>query len=102
MIKLSDPIGHHDWSSKEYVLQWAERQDKQGDDRRQQFQLLADMLPFDSAASIRFLELGAGYGALSQVLLNHFPKSKAVCHDGSEEMSKLGNRRMIRLSLIHI
>jgi ubiquinone/menaquinone biosynthesis C-methylase UbiE len=41
--------------------------------------------------------LGAGYGALAQFLLNHFPKATAVCQDGSAEMAKLGRKRMDHL-----
>ncbi len=95
MVRIPDPFGFHDWNSKEYVLQWAERQDEE--DRREQFQLMADLIPFDRGAPITFLDLGAGYGALTQFLLKQFPNAKAVCHDGSEEMANLGRQRMARL-----
>jgi cyclopropane fatty-acyl-phospholipid synthase-like methyltransferase len=43
------------------------------------------------------LDLGAGYGALAQFLLKHFPNARALCQDGSEEMAKLGRQRMEHL-----
>jgi len=97
MAKISDPWDHHDWASGEYVNQWAERQDSQEAHREDAFKVLADSFPFDRSAKIAILDLGAGYGALSQFLLGEFPNAKAVCHDGSAEMLKLGRQRMAKL-----
>lgn len=97
MAKISDPHGIHDWSSKEYVQDWARRQDRYEDERRPQFQMLADAIPFARDESIRILDVGAGYGALAQFLLEQFPNATAVCQDGSKEMVKLGRRRMAKL-----
>jgi ubiquinone/menaquinone biosynthesis C-methylase UbiE len=44
------------------------------------------------------LDLGAGYGALAQFLLQHFPNARALCQDGSEEMAQLGRQRMQHLT----
>jgi cyclopropane fatty-acyl-phospholipid synthase-like methyltransferase len=97
MSKIIDPLDHHDWSSREYVSRWAERQDTREADRQEVFRLMAKTLPYDKNARIRILDIGAGYGALAQFMLNYFPKSTAVCHDGSEEMAKLGAKRMAPL-----
>ncbi len=43
------------------------------------------------------MDLGAGYGALSRSLLEHFANATAVCQDGSDEMAKLGRQRMADL-----
>ncbi len=84
----------HDWHSKEYVEEWAKRQDKAETGRAEQFQIVADILPFGKNDSFTFLDIGAGYGALTLFLLKKFPKAKAVCQDGSEQMAKLGAVRM--------
>jgi 16S rRNA G1207 methylase RsmC len=97
MAKLTDPWDHHDWSSKEYVSAWAERQDEREVDREAIFHLIARTLSEDSRAALTILDLGAGYGALAQFLLEHFPNAKAVCQDGSAEMAKLGRNRMEHL-----
>ena len=94
MSKKSHSLGHHDWHSQDYVLQLAEHQGEEEGDRRASFQLIAETIPYDKQAPIRILDLGAGYGALTQILLNHFSKATAVCQDGSEEMAKLGGKRM--------
>jgi len=96
MAKILDPHGLHDWSSKEYVRDWAKCQDRYEDERRPQFQMIADAIPFSRDGAIRILDVGAGYGALTQFLLEEFPNATAVCQDGSEEMAKLGRRRMAK------
>jgi cyclopropane fatty-acyl-phospholipid synthase-like methyltransferase len=97
MAKIADPWDHHDWDSKDYVLEWAARQDEREAERREVFKLIARTLPYARDAAITILDLGAGYGALCRFLLAHFPNAGAVCQDGSEEMVKLGRKRMARL-----
>lgn len=94
MAKLLDPWGHHDWSSRKYVSEWAESQDQREVEREKIFLSMAKILSTDRQAAIDILDLGAGYGALTQFLLNHFSRASAVCQDGSAEMAKLGRRRM--------
>jgi SAM-dependent methyltransferase len=90
--------GSHDWSSPEYVAKWMTGQDPKEADRRDAFGVLADTIPYDKAQSIRILDLGAGYGALTQFLLERFPNATAICQDGSQEMAKLSSERMQHLT----
>ena len=85
---------HHDWDSSQYVAQWAEGQDKKEPLRQEPFRILAQTIPLDKELPIKILDVGAGYGALTQYLLNQFSKATAVCQDGSEEMIKVGQQRM--------
>ena len=98
MAKLVDPWDHHDWSSQQYVDQWAEGQDKREAEREEIFRLVARTLSDDSQAALTILDLGAGYGALAQFLLKYFPNAGALCQDGSEEMAQLGRQRMQHLT----
>jgi ubiquinone/menaquinone biosynthesis C-methylase UbiE len=102
MANTSDSISHrhdhHDWDSDEYVSNWAKGQDPKEKDRHAAFTLLADTIPFSKDRPIRILDLGAGYGALTQFLLNRFPNATAICQDGSKEMAKLGAERMRNLT----
>jgi tRNA (cmo5U34)-methyltransferase len=84
----------HNWHSSEYVSNWAAEQDPKEVDREEQFGLLAKTIPYDKQLTIRILDVGAGYGALTRFLLQHFPNATAVCLDGSEEMIDLGRARM--------
>jgi ubiquinone/menaquinone biosynthesis C-methylase UbiE len=85
---------HHNWHSGDYVSKWAEGQDRKEKDRQEPFRVLAKTIPYDKKLPIRILDVGAGYGALTQFLLSYFPKATAVCQDGSEKMAKLGQERM--------
>jgi SAM-dependent methyltransferase len=88
---------HHDWDSPEYVSDWAAGQDQKEKTRQEPFRVLAETIPYDKKLPIKILDVGAGYGALTQFLLGHFPNATAVCQDGSEEMAKLGQERMKHL-----
>jgi ubiquinone/menaquinone biosynthesis C-methylase UbiE len=94
MAKMVDPLGHHDWESSDYVSGWAKRQEDREAGRQEAFRVLAETIPYDKKAAIKILDLGAGYGGLTQFLLRHFPNATAVCQDGSKEMAKLGRERM--------
>ena len=94
MAKIADPWGHHDWESKDYVAEWAERQKGREPDRQEAFAALAAALPYECGAAIKILDVGAGYGGLAMYLLARFPNATAVCQDGSEAMAALGAERM--------
>ncbi len=97
MAKIIDPWDHHDWNSPRYVSNWAERQDGREVDREEIFRLMVKILPYRPETPIKFLDIGAGYGALAQFLLKNFPNATALCHDGSAAMAKLGHNRMKHL-----
>jgi SAM-dependent methyltransferase len=88
---------HHDWGSPKYVSSWAAGQDQKEKARQEPFRVLAETIPYDKALPIRILDIGAGYGALTQSLLSRFLNATAICQDGSEEMAKLGQERMEHL-----
>src|SRR5438128_12024290 len=88
---------NHDWASPDYVAKWAEGQDPKEKDRQEAFRVMAKTIPYDKELPIKILDVGAGYGALTQFLLKQFPSATAVCQDGSEEMAKLGRERMEHL-----
>ena len=83
LMTSADPKGVHDWHSHAYAHEWMERQD---DDARDYLRHIAHLLPFDPDQPIRVLDIGAGYGALTRVILDAFPHSTAVVHDYSEPM----------------
>ncbi len=99
MATLSRTSGHqhdnHDWTSSEYVSHWAEGQDKKEALRQEAFRVMAQTIPFDKGLPIQILDVGAGYGALTQFLLGYFPNATVLCQDGSQEMMKMGHERMV-------
>ena len=85
---------HHDWHSKEYVRRWADRQDDRLPHRKEAFEIMAKTIPYPKTATIRVLDVGAGYGGLTRFLLDYFPNATAVCQDTSKQMAELGEERM--------
>lgn len=94
MAKIADLWEHHDWSSAEYAKQWAEGQDPKEREREEPFRLMTEVIPYPKDAPITILDLGSGPGALCKFLLGYFTNAKGVCHDGSDAMIKLGQRRL--------
>lgn len=97
MAEITDPLRQHNWNSEEYVKDWEKRQTRQERLRSRQFELVASLIPFEKDAAFTFLDVGCGYGALATFLLEQYPNAQAVCHDGSDEMAKLGQQRMTEL-----
>jgi tRNA (cmo5U34)-methyltransferase len=79
---------HHDWTSEAYVDEWVRRQQAEDSRRAERFELMSDLLPFPHDAAVTILDVGAGYGPLSQYLLERFPNATCIGQDGSEPMLK--------------
>ena len=76
----SDPLGRHDWHSAEYVRGWIDGHNAGTGDLDAILSTLAVEPP------ARVLDVGAGYGRLTRVVLERFPRSRAVVQDFSGPM----------------
>jgi tRNA (cmo5U34)-methyltransferase len=86
---------HHDWASEAYVDEWVSRQQAEDPRRAERFQLMCDLFPFPSDATITILDVGAGYGPVSQYILERFPNATCIAQDGSEPMLKRARSLMV-------
>jgi len=84
----TDRIGGFEWQDPNTVAKFLAREDKS--EHELAFEHLVSILPFDKEASIRILDLGAGAGAFSSVLLDAFPNSSATLADFSSSMMEAG------------
>lgn len=85
------------WLDEGHARDWLARQSDQGEGGRpEQFDLLARLLSFDESAEPVIADLGAGHGTLSEVLLDRFPRARAVCLDVNPAMIESGQRRLAR------
>ncbi|MDA8314458.1 MAG: class I SAM-dependent methyltransferase [Actinomycetota bacterium] len=82
------------WKSDEMVAQWvagaAERERRRAGQRR----LMAELLPFDDDEAFTFVDLGAGTGAATKVVLDRFPRASAVLAEYSPQMTAEGERAL--------
>ncbi len=86
----------HSWREEDRVAEYVERMDRQESDRRQVFQLMAQLVQADLYAPLRILDIGSGYGPVATVCLEEFPNATAIGLDISEAMMEAGRPRMAR------
>ena len=86
---------HHDWASEAYVDEWVSRQQAEDPRRAERFQLMCDLFPFPDDATITILDVGAGYGPVSQYILERFPNATCIAQDGSEPMLNRARTLMV-------
>src|SRR5919109_514089 len=77
---------HHDWASEAYVDEWVSRQRAEDSRRAERFQMMCDLFPFPTDATVIILDVGAGYGPVSRYILDRFPNATCIAQDGSEPM----------------
>jgi tRNA (cmo5U34)-methyltransferase len=85
---------HHDWTSDVYVEEWVTRQRAADATRAQRFQILCDLLPFATDATVTILDVGAGYGSVSKFILDQFTNATCIAQDGSEPMLRWARQIM--------
>ncbi|MEG4864569.1 MULTISPECIES: class I SAM-dependent methyltransferase [unclassified Microcoleus] len=56
---------------------------------REQQDLILQLIPFETNANIQVLDLGAGTGILSALILQAFPQAKVLAFDMAENMLKI-------------
>ncbi len=77
---------HHDWKSADYAARWVADATARDDEREAQLALLAALIPRPRDAAIRVLDLGAGYGIVSEAVLRVFPAAQITLMDYSAAM----------------
>jgi len=85
---------HHDWHSEQYVTDWIAHDVARDPERRPRLQQMLEMAPFPRAAAIEVLDVGAGYGAVSEEVLKRFPNARVTLQDYSQPMLAEAQRRL--------
>src|SRR5204863_6248815 len=88
------PSMHHDWHSEQYVTDWIAHDVARDPERRPRLQQMLEMGPFPRAAEIEVLDVGAGYGAVSEEVLKRFPNARVTLQDYSQPMLAEAQRRL--------
>jgi tRNA (cmo5U34)-methyltransferase len=82
------------WKSEETARSFASQSEARERARREQFQLLARLLPFLETEAFTFLDLGAGTGAAARALLAEYPRAFGLLAEYSPQMMAEGERQM--------
>lgn len=87
-------VGEHDWHSPSYVDWWIQRDRDRDAVRRQR---LRDMLSHANVArdaAVSVLDIGGGYGVVTEEVLAAFPRARVTLQDYSEPMLAEARRRL--------
>jgi len=87
----------HDWHSPDYVAEWVKRDAARDPERRPLLQQMLSFAPFPRDAELDVLDVGAGYGVVSEEVLWAFPAARITLQDYSRPMldrarDRLGGR----------
>jgi 2-polyprenyl-3-methyl-5-hydroxy-6-metoxy-1,4-benzoquinol methylase len=76
----------HDWHSQTYVDQWIKRDESRDEERRPRIRQMIAMAKLPCEAAIEVLDIGAGYGFVTEEVLHAFPNARVTLQDYSELM----------------
>jgi SAM-dependent methyltransferase len=81
-----EPHAPHDWHSRSYVDQWIKRDESRDDERRPRIRQMIAMAKLPREAALSVLDVGAGYGFVTEEVLRAFPIAHVTLQDYSELM----------------
>ena len=84
----------HDWHSKEYVSEWIEHDATRDPVRRPRLRDMLATAPFRADQSPLVLDVGAGFGVVTEELLGLFPQAQVTLQDYSEPMLAAARQRL--------
>ena len=84
----------HDWHSTDYVAEWITRDAARDPERRPLLRQMLSFAPFPHDAELEVLDVGAGYGAVSEEVLKAFPAARVTLQDYSRPMLDRARQRL--------
>lgn len=84
----------HEWHSRTYVDRWISEDVTRDDERRPRLRKMLAAAPFAKSAVIRVLDVGAGYGVVTEEVLRAFPKAVITWQDYSVPMRAQAKKRL--------
>ena len=84
----------HDWHSADYVAEWIARDVTRDPERRPLLQQMLSFAPFPREAVLDVLDVGAGYGVVSEEVLQAFPSPRITLQDYSGPMLDRARQRL--------
>ena len=84
----------HDWQSAEYVSHWVGHDVTRDDERRPLLRQMLASAGLSPEAAPEVLDIGAGYGAVTEEVLAAFPAARVTLQDYSGPMLDHARRRL--------
>jgi trans-aconitate methyltransferase len=88
------PVDRHDWHSQTYVDDWIARDITRDAERRPKLREMLMAAPVARDAPLAVLDVGGGYGVVTEEVLNFFPQSRVTLQDYSRPMLDAAGRRL--------
>lgn len=87
-------VAHHEWHSPEYVREWIAKDARREADRRALLRRMLALAPFAADAGLEVLDVGGGYGLVTDEVLSAFPRARVTLQDYSERMIERARRHL--------
>jgi ubiquinone/menaquinone biosynthesis C-methylase UbiE len=84
----------HDWQSTDYVSGWITHDVARDPDRRPLLQQMLSFAPFPRASELDVLDVGGGYGVVTEEVLQAFPAAHVTLQDYSQPMLDQARQRL--------
>ena len=84
----------HDWQSTDYVAGWIDHDVARDPERRPLLRQMLSSAPFPRDTEIRVLDVGGGYGVVTDEVLTAFPAARVTLQDYSPAMLDQARRRL--------
>ena len=89
-------VDHHDWHSPSYVDEWIARDVTRDEERRLRLRQMLAAASFTADAEIAVLDVGGGYGVVTEEVLRAFPRAIVTLQDYSQPMLDQARQRLAR------
>jgi 2-polyprenyl-3-methyl-5-hydroxy-6-metoxy-1,4-benzoquinol methylase len=84
----------HDWHSTDYVSGWITHDVARDPERRPLLRQMLACAPFARDAELNVLDVGAGYGVVTEEVLGAFPQARITLQDYSQPMLDQAHQRL--------
>jgi ubiquinone/menaquinone biosynthesis C-methylase UbiE len=89
-------LAEHDWQSQAYVDEWISRDVQKDADRRSRLAYMLTATSIPESAVNTVLDVGGGFGVVTEELLRVFPRAQVTLQDFSEPMLEHARSRLSR------
>src|SRR5712692_2764552 len=89
---------HHDWQSATYVEEWIDGDVTKDSERVPVLRRMLSLPGLAADAPLQVLDVGAGYGIVSRLVLEAFPGARVTLQDFSAPMLEQSKRRLSEFS----